>query len=85
MLQQEHPEDFVIATGEQHSVRDFVNAAATKLTRRFHGGARVLMKLALLEVRTLSRWTLVISVQPKLKHFFELRAKSKPIRAGYPR
>ena len=32
MLQQEHPEDFVIATGEQHSVRDFVNAAATKLS-----------------------------------------------------
>ncbi len=31
MLQQEHPEDFVIATGEQHSVRDFVNAAATEL------------------------------------------------------
>ena len=28
MLQQDEPEDFVIATGEQHSVRDFVNAAA---------------------------------------------------------
>jgi GDPmannose 4,6-dehydratase len=28
MLQQEHPEDFVIATGHQYSVRDFVNAAA---------------------------------------------------------
>ena len=31
MLQQEVPEDFVIATGEQHSVRDFVNAAAKEL------------------------------------------------------
>jgi len=31
MLQQEEPEDFVIATGEQHSVRDFVNAAAREL------------------------------------------------------
>jgi GDPmannose 4,6-dehydratase len=31
MLQQEIPEDFVIATGEQHSVRDFVNAAAKEL------------------------------------------------------
>jgi GDPmannose 4,6-dehydratase len=31
MLQQEAPEDFVIATGEQHSVRDFVNAAAREL------------------------------------------------------
>lgn len=28
MLQQKHPEDFVIATGEQHSVRDFVNMAS---------------------------------------------------------
>ncbi len=27
MLQQEEPEDFVIATGKQYSVRDFVNAA----------------------------------------------------------
>ncbi len=27
MLQQESPEDFVIATGKQYSVRDFVNAA----------------------------------------------------------
>jgi GDPmannose 4,6-dehydratase len=31
MLQQERPEDFVIATGVQHSVRDFVNAAALEL------------------------------------------------------
>jgi GDPmannose 4,6-dehydratase len=31
MLQQELPEDFVIATGVQHSVRDFVNAAAKEL------------------------------------------------------
>ena len=31
MLQQEHPEDFVIATGVQHSVRDFVNTAAREL------------------------------------------------------
>ena len=31
MLQQEKPEDFVIATGVQYSVRDFVNAAAQEL------------------------------------------------------
>ena len=34
MLQQDKPEDFVIATGEQHSVRDFVNLAAAKLGMR---------------------------------------------------
>jgi GDPmannose 4,6-dehydratase len=31
MLQQKQPEDFVIATGKQYSVRDFVNAAAKEL------------------------------------------------------
>ncbi|WP_300317332.1 GDP-mannose 4,6-dehydratase [Accumulibacter sp.] len=31
MLQQDAPEDFVIATGVQYSVRDFVNAAAVEL------------------------------------------------------
>lgn len=31
MLQQDKPEDFVVATGVQYSVRDFVNAAAKEL------------------------------------------------------
>ena len=31
MLQQEKPEDFVIATGKQYSVRDFINEAAKNL------------------------------------------------------
>jgi len=31
MLQQEEPDDFVIATGEQYSVRDFINAACEEL------------------------------------------------------
>ena len=31
MLQQDKPEDFVIATGEQHSVREFVEAACQEL------------------------------------------------------
>ncbi len=34
MLQQAAPEDFVIATGKQHSVRDFVAAAAALLDMR---------------------------------------------------
>ena len=39
MLQQNQPEDFVIATGVQYSVRDFVNAAAGELglTIRWRG------------------------------------------------
>ena len=31
VLQQDKPEDFVIATGEQYSVRDFINAACDEL------------------------------------------------------
>ncbi len=39
MLQQSEPEDFVIATGEQHSVREFVEVAAAFLGMRirWHG------------------------------------------------
>ena len=41
MLQQDEPDDFVIATGEQYSVRDFVDAAAQELgiTMRWEGTA----------------------------------------------
>ncbi len=31
MLQQDEPDDYVIATGEQHSVRDFVDIAASEI------------------------------------------------------
>jgi len=39
MLQQEAPDDFVIATGEQHSVREFIDwtAAELGLTLEFSG------------------------------------------------
>ena len=39
MLQQDKPEDFVIATGVQHSVRDFIHWSAAELgvTLRFEG------------------------------------------------
>lgn len=39
MLQQDEPDDFVIASGEQHSVREFVEAAAAELdiTMRWQG------------------------------------------------
>lgn len=40
MLQQSTPRDYVIATGEQHSVRDFINVAARMLDMelRWQGG-----------------------------------------------
>ena len=36
MLQQDEQEDYVIATGEQHSVRDFVEAAFSHLGLNYH-------------------------------------------------
>ncbi|WP_297463170.1 GDP-mannose 4,6-dehydratase [Ferrovum sp.] len=36
MLQQDHPEDFVIATGVQYSVRQFIEAAALELGMPLH-------------------------------------------------
>lgn len=40
MLQQETPEDFVIATGVQYSVRDFVNIAAQELGIQIRWGGQ---------------------------------------------
>jgi GDPmannose 4,6-dehydratase len=40
MLQQSQPEDFVIATGRQHSVRDFVTVAANELDVDVSWGGR---------------------------------------------
>lgn len=36
MLQQDVPEDYVIATGEQHSVREFIELAAAELDMAIH-------------------------------------------------
>jgi len=36
MLQQDEPDDFVVATGEQHSVREFVEASAAELGMEIH-------------------------------------------------
>jgi GDPmannose 4,6-dehydratase len=38
MLQQEKPEDYVIATGVQHSVREFVEVAAAKIEMKITWG-----------------------------------------------
>lgn len=44
MLQQDKPEDFVIATGEQHSVREFVALASTELGINIEWQGRGLME-----------------------------------------
>ena len=46
MLQQDKPEDFVIASGEQYSVRDFVNAAAGELGIKLRWQGKGLKEIA---------------------------------------
>jgi GDPmannose 4,6-dehydratase len=49
MLQQSQPEDFVIATGEQYSVRDFVNAAAAELGMKIRWSGQGIDEIGVLE------------------------------------
>ena len=59
MLQKKIPEDFVIATGKQYSVRNFINVAASKL------GMNILWKgKGLKEVGILNNKT-IIKVDPR--------------------
>lgn len=46
MLQQKKPEDYVIATGESHTVRDFVNAAAAALGMELRWSGKGLKEVA---------------------------------------
>lgn len=46
MLQQDKPEDYVISTGESHSVRDFVNATANALEMNITWEGEGLMEVA---------------------------------------
>ena len=48
MLQQKTPEDFIIATGQQYSVRDFVNIAAKELDMRIRWQGKGLKEVAYL-------------------------------------
>jgi GDPmannose 4,6-dehydratase len=70
MLQQDKPEDFVIATGKQYSVRQFVIWASTELgiTIEFHGsGAEEYGKVASIEgdhCPSISVGNVIVQVDP---------------------
>ena len=49
MLQQEKPEDFVVATGEQYSVRDFINLAAKQLDMKIEWSGKDLNEVGSFE------------------------------------
>lgn len=65
MLQQEQPEDFVIATGQQYSVREFVNAAAAELDMEFEWVGQGIDEKAYWRNSSNDQGHCVVSVDPK--------------------
>ena len=71
MLQQDHPVDYVIATGLQYSVRDFVawSAAALGITLEFHGSGLaetgVVMDIAGDNAPALKEGDVIVQVDPR--------------------
>ena len=49
MLQQKNPEDFVIATGKQYSVRDFINLASKYLDMKIDWNGKNLKEIGTFE------------------------------------
>jgi len=59
MLQQKNPEDFVIATGKQYSVRDFINEAAKTLNMKIQWKGKGVNEVGLFEGKE------IIKVDPR--------------------
>ena len=59
ILQQDAPEDFIIATGEQHTVRDFINLSARALNMEIKWKGEGVNEVGLLEGRE------IIKVDPR--------------------
>jgi GDPmannose 4,6-dehydratase len=68
MLQQEKPEDFVIATGRQYSVRDFVNAAAAELGMKLlwsGKGVKEIARVASSNEKGPGKGKIIVQVDPR--------------------
>ncbi len=65
MLQQEQPEDFVIATGVQHSVREFVDAAAAELGMSLRWQGKGVDEKAFLKDGSSGKNRCVVAVDPR--------------------
>jgi GDP-D-mannose dehydratase len=50
MMQQKNPSDYVISTGKQYTVKEFVNLVLKELNLNFIGGAKVLMKNVMMKI-----------------------------------
>lgn len=64
MLQQEEPDDFVIATGYQFSVRDFVNAAAKELGLTLQWQGEALNEIATIAHIDIDKTTIAAQGKP---------------------
>lgn len=61
MLQQEKPEDYVIATGEQHTVREFIEQACSELDLTIHWKGKGLEEKGINK----KNGKIIVSVDPK--------------------
>ena len=59
MLQQKNPEDYVIATGKQYSVRDFVNEASKNLDMKIEWKGKGLEEVGLVNGKN------IIEIDPR--------------------
>lgn len=84
MLQQDAPQDYVIATGEQYSVRDFVDAAAHELgiAVRWEGEGVDERALTKKVVNVLFRLTRDIFVLQKWKRYLVIQVRQRMSWAG---
>lgn len=71
MLQQDHPEDYVVATGEQYSVRQFVDQAALEMGIRLEWRGEAEQEIGVIssvvdnELNTLVRGDVIVRVDPR--------------------
>jgi len=65
MLQQEEPDDFVIATGVQYSVRDFINAAADELGMKIRWEGQGLEEIGYWQVSLPQQEKPIVRVDPR--------------------
>ena len=84
MLQQDAPDDYVIATNETRTVREFVEIAFAHVALKLHGRAAVPMKSVWIarQARPLSPSIRSSSVRQKYRSCWAIRQRQKKSSAG---
>lgn len=87
ILQHETPEDFVIATGEMHTVREFCTLAFQNLGVELNGKAAAWTKKVSTRLRAMCSWKSIrnISVRARWNSSSATRRRPRPFWAGIPR